>query len=71
MAGKYMLAQGGKFSGTFQVEVMNHSQRVRPGLDQVEGVLVPFPALAPTRGGSPALHDDDPAVAVMTGEKIQ
>ena len=66
-----MLADGRELARLLKIQVMGHGQGLRPGLDQVKRILIPFPSYTAAGSCRSALDYDNATVTVMSGEKIQ
>ena len=66
-----MLADWCELARLLKIQVMGHGEGLRPGLDQVERILVPFPSFTAAGSRCSALNYDDSTVPVMSGEKVQ
>ena len=66
-----MLANWCELARLLKIQVMGHGVGLRPNLNQVERILVPFPSFTAAGSRCSALDNDDAAVPVMSGKKVQ
>ena len=66
-----MLAQWCEFSGGVVVNVMCDSQGFRADIHHVKGILISFPTDSAAGRAGAALDDNDAAITMVAGKKIE